>query len=117
MLAEKEYRDESKQAYMSVWDEAGAAQPGGVPLQLSEPPKCVALDPPALDPQLVIWDFKVTAHGHAGKVGRLVQGQLHIRTPSGQKAPSPQTKTQRGKHSECWGRRLTVALFSPLFAF
>ena len=57
VLRANEYSADSVQAYMSVWHEAGAAQPGGVSLQLSGKPKCVALDPPALDPQLVIWDF------------------------------------------------------------
>ena len=85
MLAKKEERAEAMEAYMSVWHEAGAAKPDGVSLQLWEAPTCVELPPEALDPQLVIWDFRVTAHGHDGKVGRLVQGQLQIRIPTGQK--------------------------------
>ena len=51
------------QAYMSGWHEAGAAKPDGVSLQLWQAPTCVALAPLALDPQLVIYDFRVTAHG------------------------------------------------------
>ena len=85
MLDEKEYCAAAIQACVSVWHEAGAAKPNGVSLQLLEPPTCVALDAPALDPQLVIWDFRITSHGHDGKVGRLVQGQLHIRTPASAK--------------------------------
>ena len=84
MLAGKEYRAAVMQAYISVWHATGAAKPSGVSLQLWEPPTCVALASPALDPQLVICDFRVTAHGHDGKVGRLVQGLLHIRTPKGE---------------------------------
>ena len=87
----KGYRADSMQAYFSVWHEAGAVQPGAVSLQLCEQ-TCVGLASVALDPQLVIWDFKVTAHGHDGKVGRFVQGQLHIRTPHGQSKPSITTK-------------------------
>ena len=90
-VLKKGYNADSMQAYMSVWHEAGAAQPGGVSLQLCEQ-TCVALTSPALDPQLVIWDFKVTAHGHRGKVGRFVQGQLHIRTPHREKTPTQTTK-------------------------
>ena len=85
VLRDKEYRAQSMQAYMSVWHVGGADMPGGVSLELLELPTCVELDSPALDPQLVIWDFRVTAHGHDGKVGRLVQGLLHIRLPTGQK--------------------------------
>ena len=91
-LPEKGCRAEAVQAYMSVWHEAGAAQPGGVSLQLWEQPTCVAFACPALDPQLVIFDFRVTADGHDGKVGRLVQGLLHIRTPAGAKIPSELAK-------------------------
>jgi len=82
VLAEKEYCAAVLQAYMGVWHEAGAAKPDGVSLQLWAAPTSVALASEALDPQLVIFDFRVTAHGHDGKVGRLVHGVLHIRTPS-----------------------------------
>ena len=92
VLNEKEYGAEAIQAYMSVWHAVGAAQPNGVSLQLAESPTSVKLTSPALDPQLVICDFRVTAHGHDGKVGRLVQGLLHIRTPTGQNALSEATK-------------------------
>ena len=82
VLPHKEYRAAAMQAYMSVWHEAGAAKPDGVSLQLWAAPTSVALASEALDPQLVIFDFRVTAHGHDGKVGRLVHGVLHIWTPS-----------------------------------
>ena len=82
VLAEEEYRAAAMQAYVSVWHEKGASKPSGMSLHLLEPPVCVARTSPALDPQLVILDFRVTAHGHDGKMGRLVQGLLHIRTPT-----------------------------------
>ena len=56
-LTANEYRAEAVQAYMSVWHEAGAAQPGGVSLELAEDPTCIELSSPVLEPQLVIWDF------------------------------------------------------------
>lgn len=89
VLPHKEYRAAAMQAYMSVWHATGNAEPDGVSLQLCAVPTSVALALApaldALDPQLVIFDFRVTAHGHDGKVGRIVQGVLHIRTPSNQK--------------------------------
>ena len=53
-LPAKEYRAAARQAYMSAWHAAGAAQPSVVPLQLWERPACVALAAPALGPQLVL---------------------------------------------------------------
>ena len=87
------------QAYMSVWHEAGAAKPGGVSLQLASEPTSVALASEALDPQLVVFDFRVTAHGHDGKEGRLVQGVLHIRTPSSKNKPGLETKKTANERS------------------
>ena len=66
-----EFRVAANQAYMSVWHETGT----GVSLKLREVPTIVPLTSPALDPQLVILDFRVTEFGHDGKEGRLVQGQ------------------------------------------
>ena len=74
VLPNKEYRAEAIHAYMSVWHEAGAAQRGGVPLQLSGDPSCHELSDKTPQAQLVTLDFHVTARGHEGEVGRLVQG-------------------------------------------
>ena len=100
----KGYSADSMQAYMTVWHQAGAQKPHGVSLQLCEQ-TCVALEPLGVpDPQLVIWVFLVTAHGHQGKVGRFVQGQLHIRTPHGQRAPTNLTKkTDNEKRTQTTG--------------
>ena len=57
-----------------------------------EQPTSVALSPSALDPQLVIFHLRVTAHGHDGLEGRLLQGLLHIRTPAGTKTPGLKKK-------------------------
>ena len=81
VLRDGEYHAAAVQAYMNVWHQAGAAQPGGVSLQLSRGPTCVQLRSHlAADPQLVIFDFHVTAEKHPGMMGRLVHGVLHIRS-------------------------------------
>ena len=99
VLAPNEYSADAQGAYMSVWHEAGAAQPGTVLLRLLEEPTCVTLSSRALESQLVIWDFRVRAHGHGGKVGRLLQGLLHIRTPSDQRRLSETTKKRQTKEA------------------
>ena len=100
VLAEGEYDAEAMQAYMSVWDQAGAAQPGGVSLQLWKGRTCVPLSSAALEPQLVIFEFHVTAEGHEGKMGRLLQGLLHIRTPAGKKHLLRLQKKANGRSTE-----------------
>ena len=62
---------------------SGAARRNGVSLELKGEPTEYTLRSDSVDPQLVIWQFQVTAHGHKNMVGRLVHGQLHIRTPTG----------------------------------
>ena len=50
-------------------------------MQPSKQPTCLQLRPDlAADPQLVIFDFHVTAEKHWGMMGRLVHGVLHIRS-------------------------------------
>ena len=79
VLRDGEYHAAAVQAYMNVWHQAGAAQPGGVSLQPSKQPTCLQLRPDlAADPQLVIFDFHVTAEQYPGMMGRLVHGVLHI---------------------------------------
>ena len=81
VLVDGEYDAAAVQAYMTIWHQAGAAQPGGVSLQLSRGPTCVQLRSHlAADPQLVIFDFHVTAEKHPGMMGRLVHGVLHSRS-------------------------------------
>ena len=81
VLRDGEYHAAAVQAYMNVWHQAGAAQPGGVSLQPSKQPTCLQLRPDlAADPQLVIFDFHVTAEQYPGMMGRLVHGVLHIRS-------------------------------------
>ena len=94
-----EFRAAANQAYMSVWHETGT----GVSLKLREVPTIVPLTSLALDPQLVILDFRVTAFGHDGKEGRLVQGQLHIRSPAGKPSPTDVTKTINGRSTQSAG--------------
>ena len=87
------------QAYLSIWQTAGASQPGGIRLQPQAKPEVIALPSPALDPQLVIMDFVVTAHDQQGRYGRLLQGLLHVRTPSGSKSPSIATRQRITKQA------------------
>ena len=90
-LPVEEFRVAIIQNYMSVWHQAGTARCGGVSLKLREAADIVQLTSPALEPHLVILDFSVTAQGHDGKEGRLVVGQLHIRTPADKHTPSEET--------------------------
>ena len=90
-LPVEEFRVAIIQNYMSVWHQAGTARCGGVSLKLRGAADIVQLISPALEPQLVILDFSVTAQGHDGKEGRLVVGQLHIRTPADKTTPSYKT--------------------------
>ena len=66
---------------MSVWHEVGAAQRGGVSLQLSRYASCNEMSDKTSEAQVVIFESHVTARGHEGEVGRLVQGLLHIGAP------------------------------------
>ena len=93
VLPDGEYDAAAVQAYMNVWHKAGAAQPSGVSLELSTRPTCVQLSSQALDPQLVIFEFQVTAEGHEGKMGRLLHGLLHISIPHGEKVKDTIKKT------------------------
>ena len=80
-----EYDAASLQAYMNVWDTVGATQPGGVSLRPATDPTVVELSSSALEPQLVIFEFFVTAQAHPGMIGCLLHGLLHIRIPHGKK--------------------------------
>ena len=94
------FRASAVQAYMAVWHEALADQPGGVSLTLRAAPETVELHSLALEPQLVIHDFCIRAAGHDGKEGRLVHGLLHIRKPSG-KSMSVSTRERITREALC----------------
>ena len=50
---------------MTIWQEGRHAdEPGGVSLKLWGPPQAHTLSDNNLDTQLVIWEFRVKAHGH-----------------------------------------------------
>ena len=82
----------SHQAYMYVWDQVGSADTRGIAVRLRTGPYGIPIRPDlAVEPQLVICEFDVTAKQHPGNVGRLVHGVLHIRSNK-KHHPSPQTK-------------------------
>ena len=78
-----EYEAASLQAYMNIWDTAGATQPGGGSLQQARKPTVVELNSSGLQSELVIFECFVTAQAHPGMIGRLLHGLLHIRNPIG----------------------------------
>ena len=80
-----EYDAASLQAYMNVWETAGATQPGGVSLQQARKPTVVELNCSGLQSELVIFEFFVTAQAHPGMIACLLHGLLHIRIPHGKK--------------------------------
>ena len=80
-----EYEAASLQAYMNIWDTAGATQPGGVSLQQARKPTVVELNCSGFQSELAIFEFFVTAQAHPGMIGCLLHGLLHIRIPHGNK--------------------------------
>ena len=84
-LAAGEYDAASLQAYMNVWETAGATQPGGVSLQQARKPTVVELNCSGFQSELAIFEFFVTAQAHPGMIGCLLHGLLHIRIPHGNK--------------------------------
>ena len=80
-----EYEAASLQAYMNIWDTAGATQPGGVSLQQAQKPTVVELNCSGFQSELAIFEFFVTAQAHPGMIGCLLHGLLHIRIPHGNK--------------------------------
>ena len=87
------YQALSCQAYMTTWQATTEqADETGVSLTLLAEPQVVQLSSPALQPQLVIMVFAVSAVGHPQKHGLIISGNLHIRTPSGTKSPTLATR-------------------------
>ena len=81
------YGSQTKQAYLSIWHERGAQQPGGVslnPLQSVEVHPIPATLP--FDAQLVVSTYAVTKYASKAS-GILICGQLHIRAPNDMKSP------------------------------
>ena len=92
-VLEEHYKAMNCQAYMTTWQATTApADVSGVTLTLLAGPEVVQLSSDALDPQLVIMVFAIAATVCPDKHGLLISGNLHIRTPSGQKQPSIATK-------------------------
>ena len=123
-LTQGEYGSCATQAYMSVWHETGVFQPGGVSL------KPVHYDSPsqqqsevfalttsvALQPQLVLTTYAVTANASAGD-GMLFVGQLHLRTPHGTKSPSNETRKRVVREAlDIMTRAANSCVFQPAVA-
>ena len=75
----------SCQAYMATWQ--AQEEPGhltSVTLRLVAEPEVVALIG-SMDPQLIIMVFEIAAAEHPSRCGCLISGNLHIRTPNGEK--------------------------------
>ena len=62
-LKKDEYGSEAVQAYMSIWHETGASQPGGASLQALSAKVHTLDESSACDPQLVVRPYVVTTHG------------------------------------------------------
>ena len=76
------------QAYIGIYQTKCATS--GLVIERANAPKIVCLTSPALDPQLAIFQYVVRLGEHWESA--LVIGNLHIRTPTGQKVPSVTTK-------------------------
>ncbi len=88
-LTDDGYRAHSVRAYMSIWRAPDAGHHGEVSLRPLDAAFPITIPGyPTIEPQLVIWSFVVAAVGCPSKMARHRQGQLHIRTPHGRKAPS-----------------------------
>ena len=87
-----EYGSSATQAYMAIWQETCASQPGGVSLKPMQGPSVFELtSSPASLHQLVLTTYAVTKNASAGE-GLLIVGQLHIRTPVGKNNPRTASK-------------------------
>ena len=94
------YQASSCQAYMAAWQATTEpADVAGVTLTLLAGPEVFELTSPALEPQLVVMIFAIAAAGLPDHDGLLISGNLHIRTPTGQKSPTMSTRKRIAKEA------------------
>ena len=112
----RHYTAISCQAYMATWQATTEpADDTGVTSTLLAGPTVVELSSPALEPQLVVMVFAIAAAEHPDKHGLLISGNLHIRTPTGQKTQTIATKKRITKQAlrALEGRASMESLCSP----
>ena len=81
----RHYEATSVQAYMATWQaEKDPTDDTCVFLRLVGQPEVHEL-PAAMEPQLVIMVFTIASAKHPDKLGLLISGMMHIRTPTGKK--------------------------------